>query len=66
MQTMDMSIASLVKQGKISQQLAFERCHDPDELQRLVGGASIGSGNFNDGYDSVPSGSFGGSTFGGG
>jgi twitching motility protein PilT len=65
MQTMDMSIATLVKQGKISQQLAFERCHDPDELQRLVGGASVGSGNFNDGYDTVPSGSFGSSSFGG-
>ena len=65
MQTMDMSIATLVKQGKISQQLAFERCHDPDELQRLVGGASMGSSNYNDGYDTVPSGSFGGSSFGG-
>ena len=66
MQTMDMSIATLVKQGKISQQLAFERCHDPDELQRLIGSASpVGSGNYNDGYDSVPSGSFGGSSFGG-
>ncbi len=40
MQTMDMSIATLVKQGKISQQLAFERCHDPEELQRLIGSAS--------------------------
>ncbi len=66
MQTMDMSIATLVKQGKISQQLAFERCHDPDELQRLIGSASPASqGNYNDGYDSVPSGSFGGSSFGG-
>ena len=66
MQTMDMSIATLVKQGKISQQLAFERCHDPDELQRLIGSASpVSSGNYNDGYDSVPSGSFGGSSFGG-
>ena len=66
MQTMDMSIATLVKQGKISQQLAFERCHDPDELQRLIGSASpVSAGNYNDGYDSVPSGSFGGSSFGG-
>ncbi len=39
MQTMDMSIAAHVKAGRISQQMAFERCHDPEELQRLVGGA---------------------------
>jgi len=39
MQTMDMSIASLVKAGRISQQMAFERCHDPEELQRLIGGS---------------------------
>jgi twitching motility protein PilT len=37
MQTMDMSLASHVKAGRISQQLAFERCHDAEELQRLVG-----------------------------
>jgi len=37
MQTMDMSLASHVKAGRISQQMAFERCHDPEELQRLVG-----------------------------
>ncbi|MEX0990023.1 MAG: type IV pilus twitching motility protein PilT [Actinomycetota bacterium] len=37
MQTMDMSLSQLLKAGKISQQLAFERCHDPEELQRLVG-----------------------------
>ncbi|TMM21806.1 MAG: type IV pilus twitching motility protein PilT, partial [Actinobacteria bacterium] len=36
MQTMDMSLASHVKAGRISQQMAFERCHDPEELQRLV------------------------------
>ena len=40
MQTMDMSIAAHVKAGRISQAMAFERCHDPEELQRLVGGAS--------------------------
>ena len=43
MQTMDMSIAGHVKAGRISQQMAFERCHDPEELQRLVGG-SLGNG----------------------
>jgi twitching motility protein PilT len=37
MQTMDMSLASHVKAGRISQQMAFERCHDAEELQRLVG-----------------------------
>jgi twitching motility protein PilT len=40
MQTMDMSIAAHVKAGRISQAMAFERCHDPEELQRLVGGSS--------------------------
>ncbi len=39
MQTMDQSLANLVKAGKITQQLAYERCHDPEELNRLIGGA---------------------------
>ena len=43
MQTMDMSLAQHVKAGHISQQLAFERCHEPEELQRLMGG-SLGAG----------------------
>jgi twitching motility protein PilT len=37
MQTMDMSLAQHVKAGRITQQMAFERCHDPEELDRLVG-----------------------------
>ncbi len=37
MQTMDMSLASHVKTGRINQQMAFERCHDPEELQRFDG-----------------------------
>jgi twitching motility protein PilT len=41
MQTMDMSLAGHVKAGRVSQQMAFERCHDPEELQRLVGSAFI-------------------------
>ncbi len=41
MQTMDMHLAQLVKAGTITQQIAFERCHDPEELQRLVGSAAI-------------------------
>ncbi len=44
MQTMDMALANHVKGGRISQQMAFERCHDPEELQRLVGGASAPTG----------------------
>jgi len=39
MQTMDMSLASHVKAGRVTQQMAFERCHDPEELQRLIGSA---------------------------
>ena len=37
MQTMDMSLATLVKEGKITQQMAFERCHDAEELARITG-----------------------------
>jgi twitching motility protein PilT len=37
MQTMDMSLAQHVKAGTISQQMAYERCHDSEELQRLLG-----------------------------
>ena len=53
MQTMDMSLASHVKAGRITQQMAFERCHDPEELQRLIGStgalsAFAGGGNYND------------------
>ncbi len=48
MQTMDMSLASHVKAGRITQQMAFERCHDPEELQRLVGSSS-GLSAFSDG-----------------
>jgi twitching motility protein PilT len=48
MQTMDMSLASHVKAGRITQQMAFERCHDPEELARLVG-SSAGLSAFSDG-----------------
>ena len=53
MQTMDMSLASHVKGGRITQQMAFERCHDPEELQRLIGStgalsAFAGGGNYNE------------------
>jgi twitching motility protein PilT len=37
MQTMDMSLATLVKSNQVSLDMAMERCHDPEELQRLLG-----------------------------
>jgi twitching motility protein PilT len=40
MQTMDMALANHVKSGRVTQQMAFERCHDPEELQRLVGSSA--------------------------
>jgi twitching motility protein PilT len=43
MQTMDQSLANLVKSGRITQQLGYERCHDPEELNRLIGG-TVGYG----------------------
>jgi twitching motility protein PilT len=61
MQTMDMALAQHIKAGKISQQVGFERCHDPEELQRLMGG-SFTSGP-SDGYDS-PLSSYGSSSGG--
>ena len=39
MQTMDQSLGKLVKSGQITQQLGYERCHDPEELNRLLGGS---------------------------
>jgi twitching motility protein PilT len=44
MQTMDQSLANLVKAGHITQQLAYERCHDAEELNRLIGGAGASYG----------------------
>jgi twitching motility protein PilT len=44
MQTMDQALANLVKEGKIAQQLAYERSHDPEELNRLIGGAGASYG----------------------
>ena len=61
MQTMDMSLAQHVKAGAITQQMAFERCHDPEELNRLVGG-SMASGSMGmsdaDVYGTMGSGSY--------
>jgi twitching motility protein PilT len=40
MRTMDFSLASLVKAGRISIEMAQQRCHDVQELTRLMSGAS--------------------------
>src|SRR5439155_11258523 len=37
MRTMDASLAELVRSGKITHQLAMDRAHDPEELNRLMG-----------------------------
>jgi twitching motility protein PilT len=65
MQTMDMSLAGHVKAGRINQQMAFERCHDPEELQRLVGSSS-GLSAYSDGGSYNDSSDFGQSSAGGG
>src|ERR1700757_4573607 len=41
MQSMDASLATLVRQGKISQKLAESRSSTPEELRRLLGGATL-------------------------
>jgi twitching motility protein PilT len=71
MQTMDMSLAAHVKAGRITQQMAFERCHDPEELTRLVGStgglsAFAGGGDTNaGGLGGSSGGALGGDTGGG-
>lgn len=39
MQTMDQSLAELVKSGMIALDAALERCHNEDDLRRLIAGA---------------------------
>jgi twitching motility protein PilT len=39
MRTMDQALAHLVREGKVSMELARQRCHDPQELERLVTGS---------------------------
>jgi twitching motility protein PilT len=39
MQTMDQSLASLVERGYVSYEQALERCHHPEEFNRLCGRA---------------------------
>jgi twitching motility protein PilT len=41
MQTMDMALAALVRQGKITQRLAEQRSSHPDELRRLLGAGGL-------------------------
>jgi hypothetical protein len=41
MQTMDAALATLVRQGKISRQLAELRSTTPEELGRLLGAGSL-------------------------
>ena len=38
MQTMDMSLATLVKAGKVSLETALERASNEQDLRRLIGG----------------------------
>jgi twitching motility protein PilT len=45
MQTMDSSLAQLVRAGKITRQLAEQRATSPEELRRLMGGAHSAAGN---------------------
>jgi twitching motility protein PilT len=42
MQTMDASLAELVRAGKITSKLADSRAHSPEELRRLIGGGMAG------------------------
>jgi twitching motility protein PilT len=42
MQTMDQSLAALVKGKKISLEVALERAASPDDLRRLIGAAGAG------------------------
>ena len=44
MQTMDASLAQLVRAGKVNRQLAESRAHAPEEFRRLIAGA--GGGNY--------------------
>jgi twitching motility protein PilT len=41
MQTMDMSLSNLTRQGKVSLQTAMDAAHDPEELKRLAGGTGV-------------------------
>ena len=49
MRTMDQALANLVKAGKISYDVARNRCHDVEELARLSGGARAAASATSDG-----------------
>jgi twitching motility protein PilT len=44
MQTMDASLASLVRAGRITRAMAEERSSTPDELRRLMGAGAAAPG----------------------
>ncbi len=46
MQTMDQALAELYAAGKITRELALERCVDKTELERLIQKGSFGAGAF--------------------
>ena len=41
MQSMDSALATLVRAGRITQDLAESRSSTPEELRRLLGGVSL-------------------------
>jgi twitching motility protein PilT len=41
MQTMDASLATLVREGQITQKLAEARSGTPEELRRLLGASTL-------------------------
>jgi twitching motility protein PilT len=41
MQSMDAALAKLVREGKITRQLAESRSSSPDELRRLMGAGAV-------------------------
>jgi twitching motility protein PilT len=46
MQTMDASLAQLVRGGKVNRQLAESRAHAPEELRRLLSGIGAAPGGY--------------------
>jgi twitching motility protein PilT len=44
MQTMDSALVDLLRRGQISREEAEKRSSNPDELRRLAGGTSVGTG----------------------
>jgi twitching motility protein PilT len=46
MQTMDAALVELVRRGRISREEAEKRSSNPEELKRLAGGSSVGTGGY--------------------